>query len=512
MKFPFDEEKGNPMKSQAASLLGLAVFSLFLTGLGPLDEKLITAAEKGALGQVEELLKKGARVNAADKKGWTPLHVAAVLGHEAVVRLLLDKGAQVNAASQAGETPLHLGAVEGNEAVVRLLLEKGAQVNAAAKEGSTPLHGAAGRGHEIVVRLLLENKANVSARDQLGRTPLHIGVLGGNPDVLSLLLSHDAYLEVKDNDGITPLDYARENGLASVVRVLEEAQAGQGPVGRLSPPVSPAPRSEVDAPPAVKVKTRPAAYAVVVGIEQYRNHIPPARFAARDAKVVGEYLSRVMGYRDEHVTVLLNDRAAKADLEKYVEHWLPNRVEPDASVFVYFSGHGAPNPKTGEAYLVPFDGDPAFVEATGYPLKRLYENLGKLPAKEVVVVLDSCFSGAGGRSVIAKGMRPVGLSMENPFLAGGKTVALTASSGSQVSGTYDQQGHGLLTYFVLKGLRGEADRNRDGAIELAELFDYGKPQVERTARREFNLEQTPQLLGAPDLLAKGIRLVERVGP
>jgi len=270
--------------------------------------------------------------------------------------------------------------------------------------------------------------------------------------------------------------------------------------------------SDVDAPSALGVKVKSNAYAVVIGIESYRNKLPKADFASHDAQVMGDYLTKVMGYEEENVAVLLNDRAAKTDLEKYIEHWLPKRVEPGASVFIYFSGHGAPNPKTGDAYLVPYDGDPAFVDATGYPLKRLYEQAGKLQAKEVIVMLDSCFSGAGGRSVIAKGMRPMVLSVENPVLAGGKTVVLAASQGDQVSSTYDQKSHGLLTYYFLKGLQGEADKNKDGTINLAEVFDYVKPQVERKARRDFNNEQTPQLLGSPDLLAKGVRLVERATP
>ena len=48
------------------------------------------------------------------------------------------------------------------------------------------------------------------------------------------------------------------------------------------------------------------------------------------------------------------------DFAKYFEKWLPNNVEKDSSVFVYYSGHGAPNTKTGDAYLVPYDGDPSF--------------------------------------------------------------------------------------------------------------------------------------------------------
>ena len=117
-------------------------------------------------------------------------------------------------------------------------------------------------------------------------------------------------------------------------------------------------------------------------------------------------------------------------------------------------------------------------------MQRLYEQLGKLPTKEVVVVLDTCFSGAGGRSVLAQGARPMVLSIENPILVSGKTVVLAASAGDQISSTYRQKSHGLLTYFFLKGLQGEADKNKDGTIDLAELFEYVKPQVERVARRE----------------------------
>ena len=292
-----------------------------------------------------------------------------------------------------------------------------------------------------------------------------------------------------------------------IVNVALEKKSTKVEVGT----VSAVPAGDVDS--IVTTGSRqPGAYAVVIGIEEYRQRLPKADFAVQDAKTVGEYLTKAMGYEEENVVVLLNDRANKSDLEKYIESWLPNHVEKDNSVFVYFSGHGAPNTRTGEAYLVPYDGDPSFIDKTGYPLKRLYEQLTKLPAKEVVVVLDSCFSGAGGRSVIAKGMRPMVLSVENPLLAGGKAVVLSASSGDQVSSTYDAKGHGLLTYFFLKALQGEADQNKDRAIDLSEVFEYVKPQVERVARREFNNEQTPQLIGSPELLKRGVRLLDQGAP
>lgn len=272
------------------------------------------------------------------------------------------------------------------------------------------------------------------------------------------------------------------------------------------------PASDVDTVPSVRAPFQQHAYAIVIGIDQYREKLPPADFADRDARLVGEYLTKVLGYSEENVVVRVNEKASKTDLEKYFEAWLPNNVEKDSSVFIYYSGHGAPNPKSGDAYLVPYDGDPTFIEKTGYPLKRLYAHLEKLPAKHITVVLDSCFSGSGGRSVLAAGAKPMVLSVENVMLAGGRTIVLAASAGNQTSSAYQEQGHGLLTYFFLKGLRGEADTNKDGAIDLAELFDYVKPNVQRIARKLYNNEQTPQLLGSPETLRKSAgRLVEAPG-
>lgn len=260
-------------------------------------------------------------------------------------------------------------------------------------------------------------------------------------------------------------------------------------------------KSDVDDLPSKKVKVNNNAHAIVIGIEQYRQKLPKADFATSDAETVTKYLTKVMGYPEENVVTLTNDKASKSDFEKYFGKWLSNNVEKGGTVFVYYSGHGAPNPKTGDAFLVPYDGDPAFIDETGYPLSKLYEQLGKLPAKEIIVALDSCFSGAGGRSVIAKGARPLVMNMKANAIPPNVAV-LSASSGEQISSTYDEKGHGLFTYFMLKGLKGEAETN--GSVDIGNLFEYIRPQVEGVARKQYNNEQTPQLIAPKELT--GIRL------
>lgn len=254
------------------------------------------------------------------------------------------------------------------------------------------------------------------------------------------------------------------------------------------------PVSDVDELPAIKMKPDKNAYAVIIGIEQYRQKLPAADFAVHDAQIMAEYLLKVMGYPAENVVIMLNDKATRSDFDKYLGRWLKNNVEKDSSLFIYYSGHGAPNPVTGDAYLVPYDGDPSFIDDTGYSLKRLYEQLGRLPAGKIIVALDSCFSGAGGRSVLAKGARPLVMNIQSSYLLPENVTVFAAAGSSQVSSTYQEKSHGLFTYFMLKGIKEANVLKPDGSIAVNDLFAFIKPQIERIARKQYNNEQTPELI------------------
>jgi ankyrin repeat protein len=158
------------------------------------------AVEYGNQEGIEMLFAKGADVNAKDKDGSTPLHLA---DNQDVVKLLLVKGADVNAKDKDGSTPLHLA---DNEDVVKLLLAKGADVNAKDKDGRTPLHLAVAKDTDIV-KLLLAKGADVNAKDKNGSTPLH---LADNQDVVKLLLVKGADVNAKDKDGKTPTERREE--------------------------------------------------------------------------------------------------------------------------------------------------------------------------------------------------------------------------------------------------------------------------------------------------------------
>ena len=235
------------------------------------------------------------------------------------------------------------------------------------------------------------------------------------------------------------------------------------------------------------------AYAVVVGIEKYRD-IVRSDYAAQDARSFKDYLIKGMGFKEENIRLAVDERASRNDLTKCFDVWLKNNVEQDSTVIVYYSGHGAPDPATGETYLVPYDGDQNSIKQSGYSLKQLYSTLKELPTKKVLVVLDSCFSGAGGpRTIMAKGTRPI-VSVEKAD--SGELVVMSATDSSQIAGGFQEKGHGTFTYYFLKGLQGDADLRKTGKIYLSDLYTYLRPQVSKYARRH-NIEQEPQLLTGP---------------
>lgn len=258
-------------------------------------------------------------------------------------------------------------------------------------------------------------------------------------------------------------------------------------------------------PPPTKNPPKDHAYAVVVGVEHYRD-LPMVDYATRDADSIKSYLVKAMGYLEQNVVVLKDDRVTRSQLEARFERWLPTQVKnyADSEVFVYYAGHGAPDPNTNQAFLVPYDGDPAFLETTGYPVNKLYKTLSDLPAKRITVALDTCFSGSGGRSVIAKGTRPMLITVESPLVNSKNMIVFTATGANQISSAYREKRHGLFTYYFLKGLQGEADGNGDGVVDVEEMDTFVRSGVQTVARR-MNVEQSPQLLPGADLLGQKVK-------
>lgn len=147
------------------------------------------ASKDGHIHVVSELLRRGAIVDSATKKGNTALHIASLAGQEEVVKLLLEHNASVNVQSQNGFTPLYMAAQENHDAVVRLLLSNGANQSLATEDGFTPLAVAMQQGHDKVVAVLLES----DTRGKVRLPALHIAAKKDDVKAATLLLDVSTY-------------------------------------------------------------------------------------------------------------------------------------------------------------------------------------------------------------------------------------------------------------------------------------------------------------------------------
>jgi hypothetical protein len=262
--------------------------------------------------------------------------------------------------------------------------------------------------------------------------------------------------------------------------------------------------SNIEVAPKTSVH-RPDAVAIIIGNKNYQDrHIPTVKFAIQDAALVKKYLVNTLGF-DENNIVLISD-AKKDDFEKFFgtesnyKGYLYNHVIQDRSdVFIYYSGHGAPDTNTKKAYLVPTSADPSYITFTAYSLDVLYGNLEKLDndkkPKSITVVLDSCFSGGSNGGMIIRDASPIFIETTTPLLTMDNAVIFTSSQGDQISSWYTEKQHGLFTYFFLKTIKMAAENNAQLTAEDMEKALQEPDSINGYARKLYNREQVPQITG-----------------
>ncbi len=160
-----------------------------------LNKLLFLACDLENLDLIEEIIKKGGKVNSKNKNGQTPLFAACLVeSSPKVIKCLIDQGANINARDTEGHTPLHVACWNENLEIAEYLIEQGANINLAKFDGDSPLHLVAksdGDSANRLFEMLLQN-ANPNLKNQSGETALHHCIVSNDLDKIDLLLSHGA--------------------------------------------------------------------------------------------------------------------------------------------------------------------------------------------------------------------------------------------------------------------------------------------------------------------------------
>lgn len=232
--------------------------------------------------------------------------------------------------------------------------------------------------------------------------------------------------------------------------------------------------------------------AIIVGIKDYKD-IPDTKYADKDAFTFIDYANETLGINSSNIKYFINDSAGFLDF-KTIDKWLSTKINKNTEVFVFYSGHGANN--NGQSLLLPSDFRTDLIDDSSITKEGFLQQIADQNPKHIFAFFDACFSGLSreGETLIA-GLRNISIVEEEvPF---SNITIFNSASGAEFSSDFDEVGHGLFSYYLMKGLEGEADNNSDQQISTSELYDYIYANV---SEQSINLgpQQNPSLITNDD--------------
>jgi len=233
-------------------------------------------------------------------------------------------------------------------------------------------------------------------------------------------------------------------------------------------------------------------YAVIIGIGAYQDERLNLSYTVNDAQGLYDVLTdpKYGAIPRENVQLLLSENATTVNIKKSIGTWLRRAAKEEDTVIIYYSGHGAP--EGDETYWVTYDADIDDLYSTALSNRAISDMLGRISAKRLITFLDSCYSAA----TVNRSNQSRNIPTEIPWekFTGEGRIVISASNGKELSLELDEYKHGIFTYYLLEGLKGQADRNEDAVIEVEEIWDFVRKQVRDKARSEGN-NQTPVFQG-----------------
>jgi len=422
-------------------LLGLLVSQTTTPTQAPAPT-LLESVKVGDLTTVRDLLSRRAPVDAADRRGLTPLMWAAASGNTEVVRLLLDGGAAVDRRASDGSTALMLASANGFIDIVRALVLKGADVTAArggvkarqlaverghadvamlldqAEALGRRLLQAANEGHDMVVRQVLAMGAPVNMPDERGATALMIAARNGDLGMLQALLSRGADASIRDSQGRTVFEWAEPSSSTAkfVVAFLLERGVSKDAPRAAAPPPSPQVRMSLTTLATVLGRIPPASAPVQAA--QRRASAALSRLQALAAKWPAEspddYRDNLAGYVAALEAALKAGRAetlaatvdaVAEDLEVKLEHCTLSGGRLGGSVVVRVRTlEGGAERRSWQVFYMP-----RVFEAASNATPDLFPQLSSpteetlVPGRYVMWVRDPVTARLGERTVVKVG-------------------------------------------------------------------------------------------------------------
>lgn len=222
------------MKDALIHKLKKAVYLFVFAGLSVAHagsyEDFFSAVRQDNASKVQELLKRGFDANTTDSKGHGALYLALAEPSPKVAHVLIDwPKTNVNKLNRKGESPLMMAAIKGYPELAQKLIARDADVN---KTGWTPLHYAASSGQLLIIAMLIESNAYIDAESPNGTTPLMMAAMYGSAAAVKFLLQEGADPQIKNQLGLNALQFAQQAKRQDVAEAIAASIRSKLPKGQ----------------------------------------------------------------------------------------------------------------------------------------------------------------------------------------------------------------------------------------------------------------------------------------
>jgi peptidoglycan/xylan/chitin deacetylase (PgdA/CDA1 family)/TolA-binding protein len=233
-----------------------------------------------------------------------------------------------------------------------------------------------------------------------------------------------------------------------------------------------------EAAPAPSVQPYRESWAAIIAIDDYATW-PQLRYAAHDALGLKDVLIQKYNFKPDHIFTLLNEEASRRNILSLLGDKLadPNLVQRQDRVLVFYAGHGATRKLASGrelGYIIPVDADLSNYEGSAIPMTNFQDISEAIPAKHVLFLMDSCYSGLG---LTRGGSLLFSQNYLNEMARREARQMLTAGGADQQVADSGPNGYSVFAWILLRGLDGRADLNGDGVITATELAAYVAPAV-----------------------------------
>jgi hypothetical protein len=258
-------------------------------------------------------------------------------------------------------------------------------------------------------------------------------------------------------------------------------------------------------PSLIKSKSNKNRVALIIGIEKYEQ-TPAANFANLDAQYFYEYARKGFGIPKSNIKLLVDEDADLVKSISSINKWLPSKIKKNKTeLIIFFAGHGLASNNGQELYILPQDSDPDLLSRTALSRTELFEQIISLSPKSVTMFMDTCYSGISrDEKMLLASARPIRIVADDQEGIPDNFTIFTASKLDQISSGLKEANHGIFSYYLMKGLEGNADSNQDKKITNGELLAYMDENVSQKAS-ELGRQQNPSLAGDPDKILMSYR-------